>query len=482
MCTHDLNGILLSINPHAAAALGYKPEEMIHTSLRTYIDEAHLAEYDGYFEEIQRQSEAQGLFHMRRRNGGVIIVAFHNKLVALPNAAPFVLSHGIDITEQTQAREKIHALMHEHESILESVGDGIWGMDLDGRITFVNPHGAEILGYTQEEMRGQSVHSLVHHSRRDGSPLPAEESPLFASLQGETPLHVDDDVFCAKTAHPSRWNMSRAPLLQDGRVTGTVVTFRDVTEHRRLDRMKDEFISTVSHELRTPLTSLRAALGLIAGGALAKRPEKVPEMLDIALGNCDRLVRLVNDILDFEHIGSGNLQLEKKEWSVFDLLRRAMDLERSAAARRGLHFRIDAQPAEVWVDGERILQTLGNLIRNAIKFSEKGGEIRLRASITSETEVTFEVQDQGQGIEPDKLGIIFNRFQQGDSSDSRSSGGTGLGLAICRSVIEHHGGRIWATSTPGNGSTFHFTVERFIDPADASADPPVGSEDVLPSA
>jgi signal transduction histidine kinase len=193
-------------------------------------------------------------------------------------------------------------------------------------------------------------------------------------------------------------------------------------------------------------------------------------MLDIALGNCDRLVRLVNDIVDFEHIGSGELKLEKKSWDVLDLLRRSMDLDRSSANRAGLHFRIDAEPAEVFVDGERIQQTLGNLVRNAIKFSQKGGEIRLRASITGETEVTFEVQDQGRGIPPDQLEIIFDRFQQGDSSDSRAIGGTGLGLAICRSIVEQHGGRIWATSSPGEGSTFHFTVERFIEPDELHPD------------
>jgi signal transduction histidine kinase len=186
-------------------------------------------------------------------------------------------------------------------------------------------------------------------------------------------------------------------------------------------------------------------------------------MLEIALGNCDRLVNLVNDIVDFEQIGSGDLKLEKKQWDVFDLLRRAFDQERSNATRAGLHFRIDAQPAEVWVDGERILQTLGNLIRNAIKFSERGGEIRLAASIVSDTEVAFEVQDHGKGIPAGQLELIFNRFQQGDASDSRSRGGTGLGLAICRSIVEQHGGRIWATSDPGQGSTFHFTVERFLE-------------------
>src|SRR6202012_218304 len=167
-----------------------------------------------------------------------------------------------------------------------------------------------------------------------------EDCPIQKALHSEEPVRVDNEVFWRKDGTSFPVEYVARQLVHDGIVSGTVVAFADVSERRRLDRMKDEFISTVSHELRTPLTSLRAALGLIAGGALEKRPEKVPEMLDIALGNCDRLGWLGNDIVDFEHIGSGNLKLEKKEWSVFDLLRRAMDLERSTAARRGLHFRI----------------------------------------------------------------------------------------------------------------------------------------------
>jgi signal transduction histidine kinase len=243
-------------------------------------------------------------------------------------------------------------------------------------------------------------------------------------------------------------------------VSGIVVAFADVSERRRLDRMKDEFISTVSHELRTPLTSLRAALGLIAGGVLEKRPEKLAQMLDVAIGNCDRLVRLVNDILDFERIGSGRLPLHREKANAVDLLRRAADLQQTAASHSNITFRIDAQPVDVMVDIDRTLQTLTNLMSNAIKFSHHGEEIRLSAAATSDSEVTFEVEDHGRGIPPEKLEIIFERFQQVDASDSRAMGGTGLGLAICRAIVEQHGGKIQVHSTLGKGSTFGFTMPR----------------------
>ncbi len=469
ICTHDLEGVLLSINSDAAATLGYEPEELVGTPLRNYIDPDHLADYDAYFAALKQDPEQdhQGRFYLRGKSGQLSIVAYRNKQLQLPGLDPFVLSHGIDITEQTHAEEELNAVMRQRQSILDSVGDGIFGMDLEGRLTFVNRSGAEMLGYSAQELLGQNMHALIHHSRADGTPYPTDESPIFGSVKGETPLHIDDDVFWRKDGKPLPVEYVACPLLESDHVDGIVVAFTDVTERRRLDRMKDEFISTVSHELRTPLTSLRAALGLVASGALEKRPEKIPQMLDIALGNCDRLVRLVNDIVDFERIGSGTLPLHKTEWNAIDLLRRAMDPERSAASRAGLTFRIDAQPVDVWVDGDRILQVLGNLIRNAIKFSEKGGEIRLAARASSETEVTFEVQDQGPGIPEDKLDMIFDRFQQADASDSRVQGGTGLGLALCRGIINQHGGRIWAKSNPGSGSTFSFTVEPYVPKPDA---------------
>jgi two-component system sensor histidine kinase VicK len=467
--THDLNGLLLSINSHAAGTLGYSAEELAGTPLRNYIDPDRLAEYDAYFEALKQDTdqEYQGRFYLRGKTGQLCIVAYRNRLLHLPGADPVVLSHGIDITEQTKAEEELTALTRQHQSILDSVGDGIWGVDMEGRVTFINRSGAAMLGYTPQELLGQNMHALVHHTHADGSPYPAEECPLTGSLTRETPLHVSDDVFWRKDGTSLPVEYVACPLVENGRADGIVVAFTDVTERRRLDRMKDEFIATVSHELRTPLTSLRAALGLVASGALENRPEKIRPMLDIALANCDRLIRLVNDIVDFERIESGNLPLHKAEWNAIDLLRRAMDPERASAARAGLHFRIDAEPVDVWVDGDRILQVLGNLIRNAVKFSEKGGEIRLAAQAINEKEVTFEVQDHGAGIPAEKLDLIFERFQQADASDSRLQGGTGLGLALARGIVHQHGGRIWAKSNPGSGSTFYFTVEMSV-PKDES--------------
>ena len=458
VCTHDLEGRLLSINTNAATNLGYKAEELIGRHITDFIPEEHKPGWLSYAEAMREKGEDQGRLYLQHKQGGVRVIAYRNKLIALAEMEPFVLGHGIDVTEKTDAEAKLHSLMRQRESILESVGDGIYGTDFEGRIIFVNKVGANILGYTPEEVEGRQIHPLIHHTRADGSPYPESECVIRPMCDRLTPKRVRDEVFWRKDGTSIPVEYVVCPLISDGKATGTVVAFQDVTERHRLDRMKDEFISTVSHELRTPLTSLRAALGLIGGGVLDKRPDKIAQMLDVSIANCDRLVRLVNDILDFERIHSGTLNLIYSEVNALDLLRRATDLQRSSAARADVSFRIDAEPVTLWIDNDRILQTLTNLISNAIKFSARGTEIRLRARALNEMQAVLEVQDQGRGIPEEKLELIFERFQQVDASDSRDMGGTGLGLAICRSIVRQHGGRIWAASTLGEGTTFLFTV------------------------
>jgi signal transduction histidine kinase len=220
--------------------------------------------------------------------------------------------------------------------------------------------------------------------------------------------------------------------------------------------------------LKTPLTSLRASLGLIQSGTLDKRPEKQRQMIDLAIGNCDRLVRLVNDILDFDRGERGRLPLNPAPVDPMTLLRRAADVAHNAATQARIEFQFEVNAAPVFADEGRVLQVLNELVGNAIKFSPPGTAIRLAAwdvdgvapgASTSEAgAVCFMVEDQGRGIDPEKLERIFDRFEQGDASDSRALGGTGLGLALCRSIVEQHGGRIWAESEVGKGSRFLFTL------------------------
>ena len=463
VCTHDLDGVLQSINTHGAASLGFSMQEMAGQNLSAFIPPQYREDFTRYLKEIADTGEAQGRLQLMHRDGDLRVVAFRNKLIEVTDRAAYVLGFGVDISEQVRAEAKLRALIHQSNSILESVGDGIYGVDLAGQITVVNPAAAQMLGYKESELLGRKFHELIQHTRADGEPYPAEESPILGTIANLDTVRSTNEIFWRKdgTSFPVEF-VARPQIDSRSRngeaAIGVVVAFTDTTERRALDRMKDEFISTVSHELRTPLTSLRAALGLVTGGALATRPERMQQMLEIAIGNTDRLIRLVNDILDIERISSGNAELHSTLFSAQALLDRAVSLQQAAALKTNLRFTMEGNGIEVWADPDRVLQALSNLVSNAIKFSPPGGRIDLTARLLDTEEAEFQVKDQGRGIPADKLETIFERFEQVDASDSRAMGGTGLGLAISRSIITQHGGKIWASSPPGEGATLHFTL------------------------
>jgi len=230
-----------------------------------------------------------------------------------------------------------------------------------------------------------------------------------------------------------------------------------VTERKQIERMKDEFISVVSHELRTPLTSIHGSLGMLASSLLPTDSEQGKRLLQIATDSTERLVRLINDILDIERIESGKTKMEPEICNILDLITQAVNVMQPLANIAGVTLSICSRSGQILADSDRIVQTLTNLLSNAIKFSFAESTVCLGAQQQG-NEVVLTVKDNGRGIPADKLESIFERFQQVDSSDSRNHDGTGLGLAICKSIIQQHGGRIWAESVLGRGSTFYITL------------------------
>lgn len=222
-------------------------------------------------------------------------------------------------------------------------------------------------------------------------------------------------------------------------------------------RQQQALILTVSHELRTPLTAIRAALGLLATGKLCPVSGGCQKLVATATANVDRLVRLVNDILDLERIESSGTGIEKRVCDAGELLGQAADLMSVTAESQGVKLAVERLSAPFWADPDRMMQVLINLLGNAIKFSPPNAEVSLSAERV-EGEIVFQVKDQGRGIPAHKASLLFERFHQVDTSDSREKGGTGLGLTICRSIVAQHGGRIWMESAPGRGSTFFFAI------------------------
>lgn len=237
-----------------------------------------------------------------------------------------------------------------------------------------------------------------------------------------------------------------------------VAVIRDITERKELDRLKDEFVSTVSHELRTPLTSIRGALGLLEAGVAGPLEAAGLEMVRIARTNSERLVRLINDILDLEKIEAGKLELTLTTLDPVQLARAALEQLQTMTAESGVSLTLAAEPvARVRGDEDRLMQVLTNLLSNAIKFSPQGAKVVVRVTPLP-TAVRFCVCDEGPGIAARDLKRLFGKFQQLDGSDTRQRRGTGLGLAISKAIVEQHGGRIGVESALGVGSTFWFEL------------------------
>ncbi|HUB19313.1 MAG TPA: PAS domain S-box protein [Acidobacteriaceae bacterium] len=345
---------------------------------------------------------------------------------------------------------RVRQLDRQKAVILNSVADGIVGVDSTNRIAFVNPAAARMLECNESELIGGRVHELLH------PPIAGCDSSCLTRRAFQTAEGASgQDVYFRGNGRSFPVEFSLMPMIEEGESVGSVLSFRDISQRYALDHMKDEFISTVSHELRTPLTSIRGALGLLSAGLLGDVSEKATSLLRIAVANSDRLVRLINDILDLERMTSGRSPLAFRRLSLDDLVRQSIDTMQPVADAEEVYLSSDCNSVFIEADADRLLQVLTNLLSNAIKFSPPRSTVRIVAVRASDG-VTVSVIDEGRGVPADKLESIFDRFQQVDASDSRQKGGTGLGLAICRTIVQQHGGRIWAEQNGPRGAIFRF--------------------------
>ncbi len=349
--------------------------------------------------------------------------------------------------------------------LVNSVGDGIYGVDRFGRITFVNPAASQVLGHAQHELIGLNAHEAFHAPAADGTAYPFDACYIAEAVRDQDVTSAEEDRYLRADGRIVPVEVTASPLIADGASIGAVVVFRDVTQRQEVDRMKSEFVSMVSHELRTPLTAIRGSLGLIAGGALGEVSAPAARMVDIALVSCERLTRLINEILDIERVESGVLSFDVEPHSARGLIDNAVGQVQVLAAEAGVPVTVGEVEGEVLADADRVVQTLLNLLGNAIKFSSSGEPVDVGARRRGGS-IEFAVRDRGRGIPEDQLDSVFDRFSQVDSSDAREKGGSGLGLAISRSIVEKLGGKIWAVNNEGSGSTFRFTLPLAHSPAD----------------
>ncbi len=350
-------------------------------------------------------------------------------------------------------RKRTEAALSQLAAIVQYSEDAIFSKNLEGTVISWNASAEKLFGYSPSEAIGQSVFTMIVPSDRH-----PEENTLLNLIASGQSVQQFETVRMRKHDTSIDVALTLSPVKDSkGNIVGASSIVRDISGRRQIERMKNEFISIVSHEIRTPLTSIRGAIGLLASGIYQNKPERVQRMLEIALTDSDRLVRLVNDILDLERLESGQVELVKERCDAAKAIVQAVEGVQAIADKEGVQFSLPPVTATVWASPDALIQVLTNLLSNAIKFSSPQSIITLTVQPQWQG-VLFAVKDFGRGIPPDKLEMIFNPFQQVDASDSRQKGGTGLGLTICKRIVHQHGGRIWVESTLGEGSTFYFTL------------------------
>ena len=496
----DLQGTILTCNVGALLQLGYDENDIIgkntpiifHDPTELKQRAERLSEYlikpiEPTFELLITQLN-QGINNLEwmyiRKDGSRLTVRMSiTKLYSTQGELTGYLCISRDISQRKLDEQQIAAQQQElrnayqrNQAVLDFANYSIIGTDVQGVILTFNKAAEHLLGYQANEVINLHSPTLFH--------VPNEIAARAQVLSTELnmPVEASFETLVAKarlgTADENEWTYlckdgkSVSVLLSvtaqhdnKGNLDGFLCIASDITERKRIERMKSEFVSTVSHELRTPLTSIRGALGLVLGKASVGMSEKAKVLLETANRNCERLTLLINDILDLEKIESGSLVFQMNTIDVVSIAQQAVVANEGYAQQHQVKLQLkEGLPTAIILgDEHRLLQVFANLLSNAVKYSTINGQVEISLSQQDEY-VIIAVQDHGQGIPIQFRNQIFSRFAQADSSDTRAKGGTGLGLSITKAIVERHHGVISYDSTESVGTTFYVKLPLLVKP------------------
>ena len=415
------------------------------------------------------------------------------------------LEHQSNLQSSRDQKEKDELSLY-NQRLLESTGEGIYGIDTEGGCTFINKAGALILGGKPEDFLGKEMHSLVHHKKVNGDPFPVEECPIYTSSQTGDGCRIDDEVFWRLDDEPVPVEYSSFPLKDEhGEREGAVITFNDITARLRsqqdmqtakeqaeaANESKSQFLANMSHELRTPLNAVIMYSELLAEEAEDEEvPEFIPDLMKIRSAG-KHLLELVNGVLDVSKVEAGKMELFAEEFNIATLINEVVTTVQPLIEKNNneVEIKIDTDVSAMTGDITKLRQVLFNLLSNASKFTSKG-KIRLAVSRdAAQKAIIFKVADTGIGMTKEETDRLFQPFMQADSSTNRKFGGTGLGLAIIKRFTDLMQGNVSVESVKDEGTTFTVTMPEFLDVAavnmkqsrgqhnaDAPADPPTISQ------
>ncbi len=443
----------VEVNGAACRRLGYTREQLLKLGPQDVLvaDREQLRRmYDEVIAAGERGTSAET--HYVTSDGRSGWTELHRRALR-SDSGWLIVTLGRDITERKKSEQALRESEKELRLITDAVPAVITYTDAEEHMRFCNIAMARLVERPPESIVNRSMREIFGEDR-----YRALEPHVRRALTGEDvqfehmQAKADGNVLDFSVKYLPRRN-------ERGEVEGFYTLATDVTEIRRLERLKSEFVSTVSHELRTPLTSIRGSLGLLSGGVAGALPDKAKGLIEIAKNNCERLIRLINDMLDIEKIESGKMTFNLRLLELMELVEQVARANDGFAVQHGVRLQVTAAVpgAKVHGDGDRLVQVLTNLISNACKFSPAGSSVDI-AVTRLDDRLRVEVTDHGPGISDDFRSRIFQKFSQADATSTRKEGGTGLGLSISKAIIERLGGRIGFSSEPGKGSTFYFEL------------------------
>ncbi|MFS0839034.1 PAS domain S-box protein [Paenibacillus sp. 1P03SA] len=468
----DLQGNLLTANRGQQVLTGYSEKELTDGHFASLV---HPDDYEKTLRHFRLavqgdpQTYETGLIH---KDGHRIEASILNVPIVLGGTIVGVYVLTSDITDRKKYTEEIEKLSYEHALILNSVSEGIFGLDLLGQGMFINPAGASMLGFNPKELIASRYLQTVEQACPDGNQYLPGDSPIERAVRDGVSVAPSEGIFWRKDGTSFMASYQVTPLFDKGERKGVVVVFRDVTNEKEIirakefaeqaDRAKSEFLAIMSHELRTPMNGIIGMTGLLQETML---DEEQRSYADIIRESSDALLHILNEILDFSRIEAGKMELNLGAVDLRETLAGVMELFRMKAEEKGLELSHDIPaglPRYVMGDEARIRQVLINLISNAIKFTEKGS-VSVAVEMTPAPDhrsvlLEFIIRDTGIGIPADKLHRLFQSFSQLHPAINRKYGGTGLGLSISRKLAELMGGEVGVESEEGAGSTFFFTL------------------------
>ncbi|MEI7554203.1 response regulator [Candidatus Chlorohelix sp.] len=422
-----------------AELLKYTIVKLLGNSSKEHIDQLKKLILDGAFYNHE--------ITFKNKNGELREVVLSCEAIEI-DGEPSFLTMGRDVTDDRLSREALRRSVATNRALFDVIPDLMLRISQDGLILNYKPSKESLLPVALENLIGCTLFDIFE---------PGLASVYLSNVR-EALNNRETRVFEYQLVIDNSIRDFEARIVVSGE-NETLAILRDITERKTVERMKNEFISIVSHELRTPLTSIRGSLGLLVGGVVGELPDQAKMMLDIAHKNSERLVRLINDILDIEKIESGKSSFNMKSLEIQALVEQALEANRGYGELYNVSFKLTKKlpGVMVYADQDRLMQVLANLISNATKFSPKDSVVEISLTGTQHS-VRVDVTDHGNGIPKEFRNRIFQKFAQADSSDTRSKGGTGLGLSIAKAIVEKLGGIINFETEEGKGTTFYFVI------------------------